>query len=96
MATPINSLRRAREALAHEIGIFGGRSSPDGISLTYQAGGLKIWISWEIGNTREQPPTFMRQNQFSPSRTSPSATSAAGSALARLLLISLHSTAKPR
>jgi hypothetical protein len=46
------------KALATEIGIFGGRSSPDGISLTYQAAGLKIWISWEIGNTREQPPSF--------------------------------------
>ncbi len=46
------------KALAYEIGIFGGRSSPDGISLTYQAAGLKILISWEIGNTHEQPPTF--------------------------------------
>jgi hypothetical protein len=36
------------KALAHEIGIFGGSSSPDGISLTCQAAGLKIWISWEI------------------------------------------------
>jgi hypothetical protein len=40
------------KALAFEIGIFGGRSSPDGISLTYQAAGLKMWISW--GN-REHP-----------------------------------------
>ena len=36
------------KALASEIGIFGGRSSPDGISLTYQGAGLKIWNSWEI------------------------------------------------
>ena len=33
------------KALASEIGIFGGRSSPDGISLTYQGAGLKIWNS---------------------------------------------------
>jgi hypothetical protein len=46
------------KALASEIGIFGGRSSPDGISLTYQGAGLKIWNSWEIENTHEQPPTF--------------------------------------
>ena len=46
------------KALASEIGIYGGRSSPDGISLTYQGAGLKIWNSWEIENTHEQPPTF--------------------------------------
>lgn len=45
-------------ALVHEIGIFGGSSSPDGLSLTYQAAGLKIWIGWEIQNTHKQPPVF--------------------------------------
>lgn len=46
------------QALAYEIGTFGGSDSPDGISLTWQAAGLKIWISWEIQNTHQQPPTF--------------------------------------
>lgn len=45
-------------ALAYEIGIFGGSGSPDGLCLTYQAAGLKIWISWEIQNTHEQSPDF--------------------------------------
>jgi hypothetical protein len=46
-----SSLRALKTAIS-------GSSSPDGISLTCQAAGLKIWISWEIGNTHEQPPTF--------------------------------------
>lgn len=45
-------------ALAYEIGIFGGSGGPDGLCLTYQAAGLKIWISWEIQNTHEQSPIF--------------------------------------
>jgi hypothetical protein len=54
MATPINSLRRAREALAHEIGIFGGRSSPDGISLTSDLSGRRPENLDQLGN-REHP-----------------------------------------
>lgn len=46
------------KALAFEIGTFGGSSSPDGISVTYQAAGLKIWISWEIVNTHQTEPVF--------------------------------------
>lgn len=45
-------------ALAYEIGIFGGSSSPDGLSLSYQAAGLRIWIGWEIQNTHKQLPVF--------------------------------------
>ena len=52
------------KALAYEIGIFGGSSSADGVSLTYQAAGLKIWIRWEIENTHEQPPTFQGGRQW--------------------------------
>jgi hypothetical protein len=46
------------QALAYEIGTFGGSSSPDGISVSYQAAGLKIWISWEIVNTHQTLPLF--------------------------------------
>jgi hypothetical protein len=50
----MNSRRRSPLKSASSL----GRSSPDGISLTYQGAGLKIWNSWEIENTHEQPPTF--------------------------------------
>lgn len=46
------------EALANELGIFGGRAGPGELSLTYQGAGLKIWISWEIQNTHTAKPTF--------------------------------------
>lgn len=46
------------EALGFEIGAFGGSGGPDGLCLTYQAAGLKIWIGWHIENTHEQPPTL--------------------------------------
>jgi len=46
------------EALAYELGIFGGRGGPGELSLTYQGAGLKIWISWEVQNTHTTPPTF--------------------------------------
>jgi hypothetical protein len=49
------------KALAYEIGSFGGSGGPDSLCLTYQAAGLKILIGWEIGNTREQPPTIQGQ-----------------------------------
>ena len=46
------------EALAFELGIFGGRCGPGELSLTYQGAGLKIWISWEIQNHVTTRPTF--------------------------------------
>lgn len=46
------------EALAYEIGIFGGRCGPDELWLTYQGAGLKIWISWEIQNHVKAKPIF--------------------------------------
>lgn len=46
------------EALAGELGIFGGCCGPGALSLTYQGAGLKIWISWEIHNHVTTPPTF--------------------------------------
>lgn len=45
-------------ALAYEIGEWGGSASPDGLCLTYQRAGLKIWISWEIENTHQTKPVF--------------------------------------
>lgn len=46
------------EALAFEIGIFGGSSGPGRLSLSQQGAGLKIWITREIVNLRETRPTF--------------------------------------
>ena len=46
------------EALAQELGIFGGSCGPGELSLTYQGAGLKVWISWEIQNHVTTRPTF--------------------------------------
>ncbi len=46
------------DALASELGIFGGSGGPDRLSLTYQGAGLKIWISWEVHNHVTMKPTF--------------------------------------
>ncbi|MBZ9944506.1 hypothetical protein LB533_25765 [Mesorhizobium sp. BR1-1-13] len=46
------------EALAYELGIFGGCGGPDCLSLTYKGAGLKIWISWETHNSYQMKPTF--------------------------------------
>lgn len=46
------------EALAFELGIFGGSSGPNGLSLIYQGAGLKIWISWTIQNHVTTKPVF--------------------------------------
>lgn len=44
------------EALASELGIFGGSCGPG--DLTYQGAGLKIWISWENQSHVTARPTF--------------------------------------
>lgn len=46
------------EALAFELGIFGGSCGPGALWLTYQGAGLKIWIAWEIQNHVTTRPTF--------------------------------------
>jgi len=46
------------DALAFELGIFGGSSGPDSLSLVYQGAGLKIWISWRIQNHLTAKPVF--------------------------------------
>lgn len=46
------------EALAFELGIFGGSCGPGMLHLTFQGTGLKIWISWESHNHIAMKPTF--------------------------------------
>lgn len=46
------------EALAYEIGIFGGSGGPGTLNLTFQGAGLKIWISWESHNHVTMKPAF--------------------------------------
>jgi hypothetical protein len=46
------------QALADEIGIFGGSGGPDELSITYQGAGLKIWAGWEVINHVTEPPVF--------------------------------------
>ncbi|HYM11110.1 MAG TPA: hypothetical protein VEU62_10265 [Bryobacterales bacterium] len=46
------------EALRFELGIYGGFSGPDSLSVTYQGAGLKIWASWETHNTVTDAPAF--------------------------------------
>lgn len=46
------------EALAREIGIFGGSCGPGELWLTYQGAGLKLWISWDVSNHVTTKPTF--------------------------------------
>jgi hypothetical protein len=44
------------ETLAYEIGIAGGSSGRDILSVAHQRSGLKIWAGWEGTNTcRDQP-----------------------------------------
>ncbi|MBK8174345.1 MAG: hypothetical protein IPK66_03415 [Rhodospirillales bacterium] len=46
------------EALAFELGIFGGSCRSDTPHLTFQGAGLKIWISWGIHNHVAMKPTL--------------------------------------
>lgn len=46
------------EALALELGIFGGSGGPGTLDLTFQGAGLKIWISWGVHNHVTMKPTF--------------------------------------
>lgn len=36
-----------QEALQYELGLFGGFSARDMLSIAYQGAGLKIWASWD-------------------------------------------------
>src|SRR3546814_1131720 len=55
-------------ALAYEIGTFGGRCGPGELSLTYQAAGLKIWITREIVNHCQTEPTFQDKTTIAMAR----------------------------
>ena len=46
------------DALRLHLGIMGGRSGPDCISLAYQGAGLKIWASWDWPNMHTDKPLF--------------------------------------
>lgn len=46
------------EAVAFELGIFGGSGGPGTLDLTFQGAGLKIWISWGVHNHVTMKPTF--------------------------------------
>jgi hypothetical protein len=46
------------DALAFELGIFGGSGGPAMLCLTFQGAGQKIWISWETHNHVTMKPTF--------------------------------------
>lgn len=45
-------------ALRHELGIYGGRSGPGEMHLTWQGAGLRIWASWESHNPYQLAPLF--------------------------------------
>jgi hypothetical protein len=45
------------QALEYELGIFGGRYGPNGLSLIYKGNGLKIWVG--RGSARSDgPPVY--------------------------------------
>jgi hypothetical protein len=56
------------EALAFELGIFGGSYGPGELSLTFQGAGLKIWIAWDIQNHVTTRPTFEGRNTIAMAR----------------------------
>ncbi len=57
------------DALAFELGTYGGSGGPDCLCLTFQAAGLKIWISWHVHNTQKEPPTFQGRTTIAMART---------------------------
>lgn len=56
------------EALALELGIFGGSCGPGDLWLTFQGAGLKIWISWESHNHVTAKPTFQGKRTIAMAR----------------------------
>jgi hypothetical protein len=56
------------QALSYELGIFGGSSGPDCLSLTHKSAGLKIWISWETHNSYQMKPTFSGETTIAMAR----------------------------
>lgn len=56
------------DALAFELGIFGGSGGPGTLDLTFQAAGLKIWISWGVHNHVTMKPTFAGKSTITMAR----------------------------
>jgi len=46
------------QALAYELGIYGGSGARDQIDIAFQGAGLKIWASWESINLVQDTPIF--------------------------------------
>jgi hypothetical protein len=56
------------EALAQELGIFGGSCGPGEPWLTFQGAGLKIWIAWEVKNHVQTRPAFQGRSTIAMAR----------------------------
>lgn len=50
--------KELEDALVSSLGIFGGSSSPDRVSVCYKGSGLKIWGGWHCINHVLEPPLF--------------------------------------
>lgn len=59
--------RELEAALAFEMG-QGGSSGPDGLSISQNGAGLRIWASWEIQNIHTARPLFARPPSPRPAR----------------------------
>jgi hypothetical protein len=46
------------EMLRFEIGIFGCRSSQEGLNVEFQGAALRIWATWESTARTKYPPIF--------------------------------------
>ena len=50
--------KQLQEALAYELGIYGGSCGPNDLSVSYQGAGLKIWITEDIHNPYDISPAL--------------------------------------
>lgn len=55
------------EALAFEMG-EGGSGDPDGLSISQNGAGLRIWISWEVQNIHTAKPVFAGKHSIAKAR----------------------------
>ena len=56
------------QALQATLGIFGGQSGPDQLSIKYQGFGLKIWASWNVHNRVTESPIIAGKATFAMAR----------------------------
>lgn len=59
--------RELEAALAFEMG-QGGSSGPDGLSISQNGAGLRIWASWEIQNIHTARPVFAGKSTIAKAR----------------------------